>query len=255
MATMSSIGWLWDLRGGLTLYADAWGWQRALVAARQRNELRDGLILLEHEPVFTFGRSSRADHLLVPSELLRANGFGVYDIERGGSVTYHGPGQLVGYPIVDLRAYDEDVVKYMRSLEETILRTLADLGISAQRLRGFPGVWVGDQKIAAVGVAVKRKVTMHGFALNVDPQLAHFSYINPCGLGRPVTSVAQVLGHAVPVDEVRSRYVRHFTNVFDLTLEAVSRMDLEPWLSELPAPSPDRPIFSDRPPSRAATPA
>ena len=252
---MSRTGWLWDLRAGLTLYADAWGWQRALVAARQRSEITDGLILLEHEPVFTFGRSSRADHLLVSSELLRSNGFGVYDIERGGSVTYHGPGQLVGYPIVDLRAYDEDVVKFVRSLEETILRTLADFGISAQRLRGFPGVWVGTQKIAAVGVAVKRKVTMHGFALNVDPQLAHFSYINPCGLGRPVTSVAQVLGHALPVDEVRSRYVQHFTDVFDLTLEPVSRADLEPWVSEVPAPSPHQPGISDRPPSRAATPA
>ena len=255
MATMSRTGWLWDLRGGLTPYVDAWGWQRSLVAARQRNELRDGLILLEHEPVFTFGRSSRADHLLVSSEVLRANGFGVYDIERGGSVTYHGPGQLVGYPIIDLRSYDEDVVKYMRSLEETILRTLADLGISAQRQRGFPGVWVGDQKIAAVGVAVKRKVTMHGFALNVDPQLEHFSYINPCGLGRPVTSVAQELGHAVPLDEVRPRYVQHFTAVFDVTLETVSRTDLEPWVSELSAASPHQPILSDRPPSRATTPA
>ncbi|OLC31937.1 MAG: lipoyl(octanoyl) transferase [Armatimonadetes bacterium 13_1_40CM_64_14] len=255
MATMSRTGWLWDLRGGLTLYADAWGWQRALVAARQRNDIRDGLMLLEHEPVFTFGRSSRADHLLVSPEVLRANGFGVYDIERGGSVTYHGPGQLVGYPIVDLRAYDEDVVKYMRSLEETILRTLGDFEISAQRLRGFPGVWVGNQKIAAVGVAVKRKVTMHGFALNVDPELAHFSYINPCGLGRPVTSVAQVLGHPVPVDEVRSRYVRHFTEVFDLTLEAVSRTDLEPWVSELPEPSRHHPTFSDHPRSPATAPA
>ena len=255
MAIMSRTGWLWDLRGGLTPYVDAWGWQRALVAARQQNELLDGLILLEHEPVFTFGRSSRADHLLVSSEVLRANGFGVYEIERGGSVTYHGPGQLVGYPIVDLRAYDEDVVKYMRSLEETILRTLADFGISAQRSRGFPGVWVGSQKIAAVGVAVKRKVTMHGFALNVDPQLAHFSHINPCGLGRPVTSVAQVLGHAVPLDDVRSCYVRHFTDVFDLALEAVSRTDLEPWVSLLPAPPPHQPIFSDRPSSRTTAPA
>lgn len=250
---MSRIGWLWDLRGVLTPYADAWGWQKALVAARQRGELRDGLILLEHEPVFTFGRSSRADHLLVSPELLRANGFGVYEIERGGSVTYHGPGQLVGYPIIDLRAYDEDVVKYMRSLEETLLRTLAELGISAQRTRGFPGVWVGEQKIAAVGVAVKRKVTMHGFALNVDPQLRHFSYINPCGLGRPVTSVAQVLGHPASVDEVRSLYARHFTDVFDLPLEAVARQDLEPWLSQVPAPPPHL-AGLDRLPSRAATP-
>jgi lipoate-protein ligase B len=239
---------------GRTLYADAWGWQRALVAARQRGEIPDGLILLEHEPVFTFGRSSRADHLLVTHEFLRANGFGVYDIERGGSVTYHGPGQLVGYPILDLRAYDEDVVKYMRALEETILRTLADLGISAKRARGFPGVWVGEQKIAAVGVAVKRKVTMHGFALNVDPQLTHFSYINPCGLGRPVTSVAQVLGHPESVDEVRSRYVGRFSEVFGLTVEALSREDLEPWVSQVPAPPAHYSTVSNRALSRAASP-
>ena len=141
-------------------------------------------------------------------------------------MTYHGPGQLVGYPILDLRAYNEDVVKYVRSLEETILRTLQDFGLAAQRLRGFPGVWAGHEKIAAVGVAVKRKVTMHGFALNVGPDLAPFDYINPCGIGRPVTSMARLLGRPLPVDEVRPAYARRFAEVFDLTLGAVAREDL-----------------------------
>ena len=219
-------GWFLNLREGPTPYADAWALQKALIGARQREELADGLILLEHEPVFTIGRSARADHLLVPREFLTGKGFEVYDIERGGSVTYHGPGQLVGYPILDLRAYNEDVVKYVRSLEETILRTLQDFGLAAQRLRGFPGVWAGHEKIAAVGVAVKRKVTMHGFALNVGPDLAPFDYINPCGIGRPVTSMARLLGRPLPVDEVRPAYARRFAEVFDLTLGAVAREDL-----------------------------
>jgi len=226
MAVMSRKGWLLNLREGPTPYADAWALQKALIGARQQEELADGLILLEHEPVFTIGRSARADHLLVPREFLTGKGFEVYDIERGGSVTYHGPGQLVGYPILDLRAYNEDVVKYVRSLEETILRTLQDFGLAAQRLRGFPGVWAGHEKIAAVGVAVKRKVTMHGFALNVGPDLAPFDYINPCGIGRPVTSMARLLGRPLPVDEVRLAYARRFAEVFDLTLGAVAREDL-----------------------------
>jgi len=219
-------GWLLNLREGPTPYADAWALQKALIGARQREELADGLILLEHEPVFTIGRSARADHLLVPREFLTGKGFEVYDIERGGSVTYHGPGQLVGYPILDLRAYNEDVVKYVRSLEETILRTLQDFGLAAQRLRGFPGVWARHEKVAAVGVAVKRKVTMHGFALNVGPDLAPFDYINPCGIGRPVTSMARLLGRPLTVDEVRLAYARRFAEVFDLTLGAVAREDL-----------------------------
>jgi len=214
-------GWLLNL-DGVTPYAGAWALQRRLVAARQQGAIADGLILLEHEPVFTIGRSAKREHLLVPREVLAARGFGVYEIERGGSVTYHGPGQLVGYPILDLRAYHEDIVAYMRALEETLLRTLADFGIPAARVRGFPGAWVGGAKIAAVGVAVKRRVTMHGFALNVCPDLAHFAFINPCGLDRPVTSMAQVLERPVAVDEVRPVYARRFAEVYGLRLEPVT---------------------------------
>jgi lipoate-protein ligase B len=212
------MGWLLNLDHGPTPYADAWALQKTLVAARQAGVIPDGLILLEHEPVFTVGRSSRTEHLLFPKESLIGLGFGVFEIERGGSVTYHGPGQLVGYPILDLRTHNEDVVKYVRSLEETIIHTLADFGITARRVRGYPGVWVSEEKIAAVGVAVKRKVTMHGFALNIDPDLKHFEYINPCGLSRPVTSMAHVLGHPVAMDEVRAAYVRRFSEIYGIQL-------------------------------------
>ncbi|MGH2398472.1 MAG: lipoyl(octanoyl) transferase LipB [bacterium] len=218
-------GWLLDLPG-ITPYAEAWGLQKALVAARQRGVISDGLVLLEHEPVFTTGRSTKSDHLVFPRESLAAQGFGVFEIERGGSITYHGPGQLVGYPILDLRAYNEDIVKYMRSLEETLLRTLLDFEIAGERVRGYAGAWVGSEKIAAVGVAVKRKVTMHGFALNVDPDLNHFDLINPCGLGRPVTSLTRVLGRPVTLDEVRPVYVRRFEEVYGVDLEAVSQSQL-----------------------------
>ncbi len=223
---MAREGWLLNFTDSVTPYADAWELQQALVAARQRGEVADGLILLEHEPVFTIGRSTRGEHLLFPRDHLARLGFGIYDVERGGSITYHGPGQLVGYPILDLRAYQEDIVKYMRSLEESLMRTLADFGIPAARARGYPGAWVGDEKIAAVGVAIKRKVTMHGFALNVMPELDHFTYINPCGLGRPVTSMTRVLGRAVDPTTVRTVYMNRFSEIFNLTLTPSSRETL-----------------------------
>jgi lipoate-protein ligase B len=219
---MTRAGWLLNL-SGITPYAAAWDLQKALVAARQQGMIPDGLILLEHEPVFTIGRSTKADHLLFPREYFAEAGFGVFEIERGGSITYHGPGQLVGYPILDLRAYNEDIVKYMRSLEETLLRTLLDFGIQGERVRGYAGAWVGTEKIAAVGVAVKRKVTMHGFALNVDPDLNHFALINPCGLGRPVTSMTRQLSRPVTLDEVRPFYTKRFEEVYGISLEIVTR--------------------------------
>ena len=234
---MSRGGWLLNLVGERTSYVQVWELQRSLVAARRDGRIDDGLILVEHEPVFTIGRSTKAEHLLVSREHLRSAGFGVYDIERGGSITYHGPGQLVGYPIIDLRAYGEDVVGFMRALEESMLRTLREFGVEASRRPGFPGVWVEESKIGAVGVAVKRKVTMHGFALNVDPDLAHFDLINPCGLGRPVTSMARVLGRAVALDEVAPVYVRQFEPVYALALAPVGAATLLARAA-LPVPAP-----------------
>jgi lipoate-protein ligase B len=157
----------------------------------------------------------------MPREVLASRGFEVFEIERGGDVTYHGPGQLIGYPILNLRALDEDVVRFVRLLEATLICVLETFGIEAARRRGYPGVWVGEAKIAAIGVAVKRKVTMHGFALNVDPDLSHFTLINPCGLGKPVTSMARLLGRRVGLAEVQPAVGRAFAEVFQMDLAAM----------------------------------
>ena len=203
-------------------YGDAWALQRALLAARQADQIADTLLLLEHPPVITIGRAGHAANILIPREALAARGVEVFEIERGGDVTYHGPGQLLGYPILNLRALDEDVVRFVRLLEATLIRVLETFGIEAARRRGYPGVWVGEAKIAAIGVAVKRKVTMHGFALNVDPDLGHFALINPCGLGKPVTSMARLLGRHVELAEVHPAVRRAFAEVFQVDMAAVS---------------------------------
>lgn len=215
------LAWRVELPG-LADYATAWQLQRQLVALRQQACIPDVLLLVEHPPVITCGRATRPEHLLTPRESLWRMGFGVFDVERGGSVTYHGPGQLVGYPIVDLRTYGENVVGYMRMLEETIIRTLRTYGVVASRRPGLPGVWVGEEKIAAVGVAVKRRVTMHGFALNVSTDLGAFRVINPCGIGYTPTSLERLLGDAVSLEEVRERYAYSFQEVFGVTLQHVS---------------------------------
>lgn len=216
---MSRSAWLIDC--GTMAYGDAWALQRAVVAARQAGRIPDVVMLLEHPPVITIGRAGRSTNILVPRAQLAAQGFKVFEIERGGDVTYHGPGQLVGYPIVDLRSLDEDVVRYVRSLEKTLIAALQEFGIAAARARGYPGVWVGEAKIAAIGVAVKRKVTMHGFALNVAPNLDHFAVINPCGLGKPVASMAGILGRAVSVAEVQPVVARRLGQALGLALEPV----------------------------------
>jgi len=213
-------GWLVEC--GRLPYGDAWALQRTLLAARQADQIADTLLLLEHPPVITIGRAGHAANILIPREALAARGFEVFEIERGGDVTYHGPGQLLGYPILNLRALDEDVVRFVRLLEATLIRVLETFGIEAARRRGYPGVWVGEAKIAAIGVAVKRKVTMHGFALNVDPDLGHFALINPCGLGKPVTSVARLLGRHVELAEVHPAVRRAFAEVFQVDMAAVS---------------------------------
>jgi lipoate-protein ligase B len=212
----------WVVDCGRMAYGAAWALQRKLVTARQAGRIRDVVLLVEHPPVITIGRAGRSVNILLPRALLAAQGFEVFEVERGGDVTYHGPGQLVGYPIVDLRALDEDVVRYVRSLEAALIRTLHQFGMLAERVRGYPGVWVRDSKIAAIGVAVKRRVTMHGFALNVAPDLDHFSVINPCGLGRPVTSMARVLGRPVTLAEVQPVVAAQLAGALEMELEPVT---------------------------------
>ena len=173
-------------------YLQALEWQRRMVTARQRGEIPDQLGLLEHPHTITLGRNGQLRHLLASDEVLDRAGIAFYPTDRGGDVTYHGPGQLVGYPIVDLREWKRDVGAYVRAVEQTIIDTLAEFGIAAGRIPKLTGVWVGERKIAAIGVHISRWVTSHGFALNVNTDLSYFQYIVPCGLTRPVASMAAI---------------------------------------------------------------
>jgi len=203
-------------RCGRISYADGLELQSKLVRARQAGEIPDTLLLLEHEPVFTLGRNARRENLLSSADALRARGFEVFETGRGGDVTYHGPGQLVGYPILDLSPDRQDVHRYVRDLEEVMLRTCGDYGVAAERVAGLTGTWVGLEKIGAIGVRIARWVTSHGFALNVGTDLSAFALIVPCGIrDRGVTSLERVLGRTVALDDVMGRVGVHFAAVFD----------------------------------------
>ena len=195
-------------------YGQALEWQRRMVAARQRGEIPDQLLLLEHPHVITLGRNGQLRNLLASDEVLDRAGIAFYPTDRGGDVTYHGPGQLVGYPILDLREWKRDVGAYVRAIEQTIIDTLADYGIAAGRIPKLTGVWVGERKIAAIGVHISRWVTSHGFALNVATDLNYFQYIVPCGLTKPVTSMA-ALGVGATVEEVGRALAAHFGRIFE----------------------------------------
>jgi lipoyl(octanoyl) transferase len=189
--------------------------QAGLVAQRQRGEIPDTLLLLEHDPVFTLGRNARAENVLVSPEALRARGFGVFETGRGGDVTYHGPGQVVGYPILQLEPGRQDVHRYVRDLEEVMIRACADEGVAATRVPGRTGAWVGDEKVGAIGVRIARWVTSHGFALNAGNDLSPFALIVPCGIAdRGVTSLERLLGRPVPLEPLMDRLARHLADVF-----------------------------------------
>jgi len=195
-------------------YADALAAQQRLVAERKEGLTCDHLLLVEHPHVITLGRNGRMENLLASDDVLSRAGISFFPTDRGGDVTYHGPGQLVGYPILDLREWRRDVGAYVRALEQSIIDTLADYGITAGRIPGLTGVWVGERKIAAIGVHISRWVTSHGFALNVTTDLSYFQYIVPCGLTRPVTSMA-ALGARATVADVGRTLAAHFGRVFD----------------------------------------
>ena len=202
-------------RLGRVAYGAGLELQARLVADRQAGRIPDTLLLLEHDPVFTLGRIAKREHLLFPEAELRARGFEVYETGRGGDVTYHGPGQVVGYPILDLAPDRCDVHRYVRDIEEVLIRTCADYGVAARRVSGMTGAWVGQEKIAAIGVRIARWVTSHGFAFNVSGDLTPFSLIVPCGLrGRGVTSLERLLGRPVPQDGVMQRLEAHVAAVF-----------------------------------------
>ena len=192
--------------------------QQQLAAERKQGLIPDQLLLLEHPHVITLGRNGHMENLLASDDILARAGIAFYPTDRGGDVTYHGPGQLVGYPILDLRDWQRDVGAYVRAVEETIIVTLAEYGIEAGRIPKLTGVWVGERKIAAIGVHLSRWVTSHGFALNVSTDLSYFQYIVPCGLTRPVTSMA-ALGVRASLDEVGARLAVHFARIFDREME------------------------------------
>ncbi len=205
-------------RLGVVSYGDALELQKQLVERRKSNEIPDQLLLLEHPPVITLGVKTRNDrtHVVATSEVLEQEGVEIFESGRGGDVTYHGPGQLVGYPIIDLRPDRCDVHRYVRDLEEVLIRVAADFGVSADRLPGLTGAWVGGDKLAAIGVRIARWVTSHGFALNVSTNLAHFNLIVPCGIAdKGVTSLARVTGRSLDMDEVADSTARAFAAVFD----------------------------------------
>lgn len=198
-------------------YAEGLELQKKLVEQRKAGEIPDQLLLLEHPPVITLGVKTRNNqtNIVATPQALAEEGVDVFETGRGGDVTYHGPGQLVGYPILDLKPDRCDVHKYVRDIEEVMIRTAASFGVEAGRLPGLTGAWVGDEKLAAIGVRISKWVTSHGFAFNVNTALRHFDFIVPCGItDRGVTSLEKLVGRAVPMDEVEDVVETAFREVF-----------------------------------------
>lgn len=227
---------------GRISYREAWDLQQSLLAElverkmenRRRQKRGEAslpqhhyLLFCEHPPVYTLGKSGSVDNLLLDEATLSHKGFEFFKINRGGDITYHGPGQIVGYPIFDLDCFFTDVHRYVRFLEEAVIRTLAEYGLESTRIKGYTGVWLeggeGEpaRKICAIGVHLSRWVTMHGFAFNINTALDHFNYIIPCGIqeeGKEVTSLARELGREIPLPEVQQTLLRHFRELFEFEL-------------------------------------
>ena len=199
--------------------------QRELVESRQRGVIPDQLIILEHPHTITLGRNGKRENLLASEDILCRAGISFQETDRGGDIPYHGPGQIVGYPIVDLREWKRDVAAYVRAIEQVLIDTLADFEIAAERVAGLTGVWTGGSKIAAIGVHLSRWVTSHGFALNVNTDLSYFQYIVPCGLTLPVTSMAQ-LGVVVEQDEVARTIATHFGRIFEREMTMLAPVEM-----------------------------
>ena len=205
-------------RLGLVPYGEALDLQKALVEERRAGRVPDLLLLLQHPAVITLGvrRDSRS-HVTASDRQLAMHGVEVHEAGRGGDVTYHGPGQIVGYPILDLRPDRCDVHRYVRDLEEVMIRVCADYGVAAHRVDGLSGAWVGTDKIGAIGVRISRWITSHGFAFNVNTRLEDFQLIVPCGIAdRGVTSLQKLLGEEVSIEEVEDRFINRFAEVFDM---------------------------------------
>jgi lipoyl(octanoyl) transferase len=228
---------------GTVDYAMGLRLQSELTAARKEDRIPDTLLLLEHKPVITLGRNAKQQNVLLSQELLRSKGVELFETDRGGDVTFHGPGQLIGYPIFDLRGFPTSggttlkhlgAVDYVRKIEEVLIRTCLEYGVPTKRTKGLTGVWTDwgsqpsgeDSKIAAIGVHISRSVTSHGFALNVNTDLDYFKLIVPCGIAdKPVTSLQQELGKTLDLDEIAQRVSRSFGRVFERQMLPVNTVD------------------------------
>ncbi|HEV2197731.1 MAG TPA: lipoyl(octanoyl) transferase LipB [Candidatus Acidoferrum sp.] len=216
---------------GLIAYAEAYALQKRIVAARKADAIEDVLLLCEHPHVITQGRNGKTEHLLVGEHVLRQKRVEFYETGRGGDITYHGPGQIVGYPILNLGEIRRDVVWYMRMLEEAMIRATAEFGITAKRVAGKTGIWVEsgstEEKLGAIGVHISRWVTSHGFAFNVSTDLRFFDLIVPCGIAdRKVTSLEKLLGRVVEKEEVAPRLAKHLGELFGRELQETSKEEL-----------------------------
>jgi len=235
---------------GLISYEASVTLQERVVAARKAGAILDVLLLCEHPPVITFGRNAKRENLLANENVLRQKNVALYDTNRGGDITFHGPGQIVGYPILDLGAIRRDVHWYVRTLEEVMIRASADFGLTAFRVPGRTGIWVHpprrsaaerhadsdipEEKLAAIGVHISRWVTSHGFAYNVSTDLRYFDLIVPCGIAeRKATSLEKLLDHGVATAEAKPRLIRHFTELFALQPTPMSRENLLTLLDRL----------------------
>ena len=204
---------------GLMPFGAAWDLQQELVARRKRGEIPDQLLFVEHPHVITLGRNAKRQNVLVSESELERLGIELCPTDRGGDVTYHGPGQLVVYPILDLRNWKRDVVAYVRALEQVIIESVAGLGVQAETLAGCTGVWVGEAKLAAIGVHISRWVSSHGVALNVSPEMEYFNFIVPCGIRKPVTSLEAVTGRVISYETIIPLVTESFSKVFERRTE------------------------------------
>ena len=214
----------WILNLETVPYEEAFELQKRMVEMRAQDTINDTLILLEHPPVLTVTRKATLKNILVSPEELEEKGISLCHTNRGGDITYHGPGQLVGYPIMNLKAHGKDLHGYVRNIEEIIIKLLKDYTITAHRDKNNPGVWVGEEKIAAVGIAVKSSwTTMHGFSFNINPDLSHYSLIVPCGISdKGVTSLARLLGKTISRKDVCEKLIQHYGEVFNLTTREIT---------------------------------
>lgn len=207
------------LQQDMVEYGKAWEFQKALLEARISNKIEDCLVLLQHPPTFTFGRRYKEANLISNKEYYVGNGFAVYKTDRGGLATYHGPGQVVGYPVIKMDSYTKDYYQYLRMLEDVMIRALSEFGITAKRSEGYTGVWINKAKIGFIGIRIALGYTMHGFSLNVNNDLSPFNFIIPCGIqGVRITSIQELVNENIKIEEVCHKLANHYANVFQVQM-------------------------------------